>query len=476
MQEELTTQVWNTVRRQEMLAPGDCVIVALSGGADSVALFHVLAAAQNSWGLRLLAAHVNHGLRGAAADGDEAFVRRLCEEAGVPLFVRGAAGVPRLPGEGEEAWGRRLRYAFFEELAALHGAKVATGHNASDNAETVLFHAIRGSFTGGLAGIPPVRGVFIRPLLDVSRQQVRRFCQSCGYAYREDASNQDPAYTRNLLRLSALPLLEQAHPGAEHALGRLAADMRQLDGWLQGLAQELLKQAAGPEGNVPEGWRLPAYNAAVLLAAPGPVRLEALAQLAGRSATRAHLAAMEEVLAGRATAAALPGQKTAVLRGERFLLSPATLPPAGYEAPLQEGAWALPGGYRMHIWVEKAPHKHEEAEKKQKKGYTFRADYDKIKQCGILRTRREGDCFAPPGRGLHKTLKKWMIEQGIDKELRGLLPLVAEKGSGQVLWVWGVGFGKGLEPNAATCRVLCIRTQYEQEENGGRQDGQPEYF
>lgn len=474
VQKDVEQQVWSTIRRHGMLAEGDCVIVALSGGADSVALFHLLAWGRQTLGLRLLAAHLNHGLRGAAAEEDEAFVRALCEQNGVPLFVRQAEGSPRLAGEGEEAWGRRLRYAFFEELAHSHAAKVATGHSGSDNAETVLFHAIRGSFTAGLSGIPPVRGVFVRPLLDVNREEIRAFCRERGYAYREDASNGDPAYSRNLLRLSALPLLEQAHPGAERALCRLAADMRGLHGWLGAQAEELLRAARAEE--VAPGWRLPGYMAARLLAAPQPVRLAALARLAGPRAGRSALAGLEAVLEGRCSALALPGGCTAFLRGGRFLLARQSWPEAPREMVLAEGEYALPGGYRLHVWVEETGCGEKTCEKKQKKGYTFRADYDKIKQCGILRTRSRGDDFAPPGRGLHKPLKKWMIEEGIDRELRALLPLVAERGSGRVLWVWGAGFCAGLQPDADTRRLLCIQTVYAPEENRGGQDGQPEYF
>jgi len=137
------------ISQHQMLQKGDTVIVALSGGADSMALFHFLFSVQNVWGLRLRAAHVNHGLRGAAADGDAAFVRAQCAARGVPLDET----LLSPPENAGEEWGRQERYAFFARLAQAHGAKVATAHTCSDNAETVLFNLARGSAARG-AGHP----------------------------------------------------------------------------------------------------------------------------------------------------------------------------------------------------------------------------------------------------------------------------------------------------------------------------------
>ena len=156
------------ISQHQMLQKGDTVIVALSGGADSMALFHFLFSVQNVWGLRLRAAHVNHGLRGAAADGDAAFVRAQCAARGVPLDET----LLSPPENAGEEWGRQERYAFFARLAQAHGAKVATAHTCSDNAETVLFNLARGSAARGAAGIPPVRGPYVRPLLWAQRADV----------------------------------------------------------------------------------------------------------------------------------------------------------------------------------------------------------------------------------------------------------------------------------------------------------------
>ena len=460
--ESTTEKVLSFTRREGLLLPGDCVIVALSGGADSVALFHLLRKNSQALGIRLRAAHFNHGLRGKASDADEQFVRRLCAGARVPLDVEkgNMSTVPKPKGEGTEAWGRRLRYAFFERLADQYEAKVATGHTRSDNAETVLFHAIRGSGTRGLSGIHPVRGRFVRPLLPLGREEVRLFCQENGYAYVEDATNEDPAFTRNLLRLSAMPVLEQAHPGAEKALDRLSRQMRDVDSWLEELALQLLQKAQNEKEAFPAGWHLPAYDAETFLAAAVPVRRKALSLLLGPRTDHAALLAMEQVLCGELRAAVLPGGQSAVLRNGRFLLlcPEDEKPPPSYEMELRPGQYALPGGYNLEIGTCAADTAEGQILENPKKGYTFCADYDKIYQYGMLRTRRKGDRFYEAGRGVGKTLKKWMSEKRIDRELRGYIPLMAQGQSGRILWVWGAGFSQGLQPGKNTKTILWVKT------------------
>ena len=146
------------ISQHQMLQKGDTVIVALSGGADSMALFHFLFSVQNVWGLRLRAAHVNHGLRGAAADGDAAFVRAQCAARGVPLDET----LLSPPENAGEEWGRQERYAFFARLAQAHGAKVATAHTCSDNAETVLFKGVFPSTRANCVSVSTFVGIRFR--------------------------------------------------------------------------------------------------------------------------------------------------------------------------------------------------------------------------------------------------------------------------------------------------------------------------
>ena len=226
------------ISQHQMLQKGDTVIVALSGGADSMALFHFLFSVQNVWGLRLRAAHVNHGLRGAAADGDAAFVRAQCAARGVPLDET----LLSPPENAGEEWGRQERYAFFARLAQAHGAKVATAHTCSDNAETVLLNLIRGTGLTGLSGIAPVRGIFVRPLLDTPRQEIEDYLAGRGIPHVEDRTNTDPAHTRNRIRHEVLPLLRQLNPRVEEALVQTAGVLRQEDAYLHTAAERVCRQ------------------------------------------------------------------------------------------------------------------------------------------------------------------------------------------------------------------------------------------
>ena len=200
-----------------MLEDGEPVLVALSGGADSVALLRALQAL--AYPVR--AFHLNHCLRGAESDRDEAFCRALCAGLGVPLTVeRIDVAAARAAGEGIEAAARRIRYARL--TAAAQGAKIATAHTADDNLETMLFHLVRGTGPKGLAGIPPVRGQVIRPLLGVTRAAVEAYLHALGQDYVTDSTNADDAYTRNRIRHEVVPVLRQINPAVSGAAARLA--------------------------------------------------------------------------------------------------------------------------------------------------------------------------------------------------------------------------------------------------------------
>jgi tRNA(Ile)-lysidine synthase len=237
------------------------VLVAVSGGADSVALLRGLialrdrdheAAAAKPTG-RMVVAHFNHRLRGAESDGDEAFVRELAEELKLPAVV----GVAEMDlaaaggGEGVEGAARQARYDFLARAAGECGARyVATAHTADDQAETVLFNVLRGTGLAGLAGIPRVRrltdaATIVRPLLDVTRAEVLDYLRAIGQPYREDSSNLQEDYTRNRLRRKLLPQLEaEYNPRCGEALLRISEIARQATDFFEQEAQTVLGMAA----------------------------------------------------------------------------------------------------------------------------------------------------------------------------------------------------------------------------------------
>ncbi len=220
-------KVAQTLAAHEMVQPKDTVLVAVSGGPDSMALVRALLRLAPELEIRIGLAHLHHGLRGLDADRDHAFVRQFAEDHGLPCFSE-IQDVKRLADEKQgslEETGRNARYDFFFRIAADHGYTcIATGHTRDDNAEQVLMALLRGSGSKGLAGIPAKRDSWIiRPLIDRSRQEIIDFLDALNQAYITDDSNQDPVFLRNRVRNHLIPLLEKDYnPGIRQGLHRLS--------------------------------------------------------------------------------------------------------------------------------------------------------------------------------------------------------------------------------------------------------------
>ncbi len=209
------------IRSQELVQPGDTVICAVSGGADSMALLWGMYLLREKLQITLQAAHFNHHLREEESDRDEAFVAEFCDRFDIPLY-RGQAQVVR--GEkGLEAAAREARYSFFRTLPG----KIATAHTANDNAETVLMNMLRGTALKGLGGISPMGDKLIRPMLAVTRQEVLAFLSEYAVSYVEDSSNRTDDFLRNRLRHHVMPLLEAENPRLAENLSAMALGLRQ---------------------------------------------------------------------------------------------------------------------------------------------------------------------------------------------------------------------------------------------------------
>ena len=221
-----------------LLRPGLRLAVGLSSGADSVALTCALAARAAELGIVLHAAHLHHGLRGAEADGDQQFAATLAGELGIPFHTHQIDTTAEASEHREsiEEAARRLRYAWFRQLMTANQLDaVATAHTLDDQAETVLGKFLRGAWTEGLSGIHPIvefpEGRILRPMLAATRAQVEAYLAALDQPWREDASNRDPAYTRNRLRHQLLPELEHWNPRIREHLAAMAALARDEETW-----------------------------------------------------------------------------------------------------------------------------------------------------------------------------------------------------------------------------------------------------
>ena len=286
-------------RAARALALGErSILVATSGGIDSTVLAHALRALAERLHLRLALGHVNHGLRGAEADADQAFVEALGEKLGVPVLARRVApqrlrtgGPSRARPTLQEA-ARRVRYAALDEMAREAGADhVATAHNLDDQAETVLLRLLRGTGPSGLGGIPERSpdGRIVRPLLGVPRREIERFAAARRLSWREDASNRDPAYARARLRRDWLAGLGQAfNPRWLRAVGDLAEAQRRESEWIEQRVSEEARLRLTREG---ETWWLACEGIEALPAAVARrlARRVLHAAGAGRDCSRRHL-------------------------------------------------------------------------------------------------------------------------------------------------------------------------------------------
>ena len=221
-------------RQQELIQPGDSIVCAVSGGADSMALLWALYLLKEEWNLTVSAAHFNHNLRGAESDRDEAFVREFCEGYSIPLHVDSGTIVPGK--KGLEAAARDARYAFLKTLPG----KIATAHTADDNAETLLMHLVRGTGLKGLGGIMPRNGNIIRPMLSITRQEIEEFLTEYAVDHIDDSSNAGDDFLRNRIRHHVMPLLKEENPKLSQNLSAMALRLRQ--------DEEALVQQAAFEG------------------------------------------------------------------------------------------------------------------------------------------------------------------------------------------------------------------------------------
>jgi tRNA(Ile)-lysidine synthase len=440
----LVPTVERTIRRHAMLAGGETVLVAVSGGADSVALLHVLTGLASAWRLTLHVLHVDHGLRADSAR-DADFVRALGVRLGVPVDVERV-----LVGAGSpEAAARAARYAALEAWAGrLGAARIAVGHTADDQAETVLMRVLGGSGVRGLAAIPPVRGRVIRPLLEVRRPALRDALQAAGLAWIEDPTNRDPKFLRNRIRHELLPVLAASYSAdVVPALARTARLAREaVDALDRSAAAELARLAAVEA----DALTLPRARLAAL---PAPVAAEVLRQAAARLGSRAPLRAWAHRGLRRVLAAAPPrrpfrlGGVTVEVSGDRVRVgarpAPALVPrvlavPGRVELPeigrALEARLLPASGYALPRAAERVAF-----------------DAATLPRALTVRPRRPGDRFRAFGGG-ERRLKSFLIDAKVPRWERDRLPLV--DAAGEIVWVAGLRRGAGAPVTGATREVL----------------------
>jgi tRNA(Ile)-lysidine synthase len=460
--ESLLKKVSITLSRHGMLESGDCVVIAVSGGADSVCLLDVLNRLVPELGLRLIVAHYDHGLRKADDERETRFVKELARRINLLCEVGRASGLSKEFGSLEER-AREFRYRFLEEIREKHGAqKIALGHTLDDQAETVIMRFLRGSGSTGLSGIPPTRDQgIIRPLIDIRRKEVEEYLMSRGLTWQMDSSNQDTGYLRNRIRLELLPELIQYQPQLVEQLGDLAKTLREENRFLDALAREWFETHFNDLGDgsisIPrvETLRIdPAIR--------GRVIRRAIERVAGglRRIERRHVEAIEELARGERPQGEinLPKGLTVKRSYDRLVcgfMSQEEKAHFTLEIP-SEGTYGIKeAGIRITI-KQKNPNS---LIRLDGSPLTVFLDAGKVKFPLTLRSILPGDRFVPLGMQGHRKIKDFLIDLKIPSEERPGIPLLLSGDT--IAWVCGYRMDDRFKLEEGTEKVLEVTLKNE---------------
>ena len=444
------------INEYKMLENVSTVVVGLSGGADSVCLLHVLNLLKNDCNLNLIAAHVNHGIRGEEAENDAIFSMNFAESLNVHFSLLKANCVEKAEESGEtlEEAGRRIRYEFFDMLCEDETYVIATAHNSNDNLETVVFNITRGSALSGAKGIPPKRDNIIRPLIFCSRAEIEGYCKENNLSFVTDSTNLSDDYTRNRIRHNVLPELEKVNSNAIEAFIRFSESVRIDDDYLDSIAENAFEKAKLSECS---------YSTEAINSLHPSIKRRVIFKVINHFS-------ME-----------LPDSKKINL-----VLSCIS---ENSKIQLYKNCYCESKENELKFFKND---NNKECEKQEPKilecenfsvnfgGYTVKGEYfsktsqkindlllDNLIDCDtisgnlILRTRNEGDKITLRKRKVTKSLKKLFIEECILKDERDKIPVISDRNG--VVWVSGFGVNKNNAVKEDTKNILSISVS---EKNG----------
>ena len=457
-----------TVRRHAMLEPRDRVVVAVSGGPDSVALLHLLLDMRPAFDLAITIAHLDHALRGAESDADRAYVEDLADRLGLPCVARReeVAALARRERRSLEEAGRIARRRFLREVAASTGSRrVALGHHRGDQAESVLLRLIAGSGRGGLSGVRPVaERLYVRPLFDCSREEILAYLEARGIPAREDISNADSRFPRNRVRHDVLPLLRAGfNPRVEEAIARTADILREEDAYLDRRSRRVLARLIlGDEARAQALDGPLVLDAARLSRLPAPIGRRVVrlalrrAGLRGRDLARARIEDVLE-LAGRGRNQALSLGESFTVRLEygRLHLARRAMPavravPQSLSVPGE--APVAPAGVAIRASL--AGRERVDAEYRHAPAHRIYVDAGMLRAPLTVRAPRPGDRLHPLGApGSRKLSDLWSdLKVGRDARRRCLVV----ESDGRIVWAVGMRMADPFRITDATKDVAIL--------------------
>lgn len=420
----MNNKVLKTVEKYNMLSKGDRVLIGVSGGADSIALLEFFVSVKEKYDLDICVAHIEHGIRGEDSVNDAEFVENYCKKLGVNFYLKtiDAPNLAKKAKMGVEEYSRMARYDFFNTIEC---DKIATAHNLTDNIETLLFRLARGTGLKGACSIPAVRGKIIRPFIEVSSGEIRKWCNDNNIPYRVDCTNSDSAYSRNLIRLEILPLFEKLNANYQDNIENFISDVNEdyafIDDYVKSIYPKIVKN---------NEIDLPKLNELDL-----SIKKRILIMFFdenGYSLNRIHLQSVIDIT--------LKSGKTQI----------------------KENVFAISAKGKIRIAKFNDFNKKDEFVTKilnidefKDKNIDFYCDCDKIVGNIIIRAKQAGDRIKPAGRNVSKTLKKLFNESAYPIENRDKKIVVCDDLG--IVGVIGLCADERVKVDCNTAKILTIK-------------------
>lgn len=420
----MNNKVLKTVKKYNMLSKGDRVLIGVSGGADSIALLEFFVSVKEKYDLDICVAHIEHGIRGEDSVNDAEFVKNYCKKLGVNFYLKtiDAPNLAKKAKMGVEEYSRMARYDFFNTIEC---DKIATAHNLTDNIETLLFRLARGTGLKGACSIPAVRGKIIRPFIEVSSGEIRKWCNDNNIPYRVDCTNSDSAYSRNLIRLEILPLFEKLNANYQDNIENFISDVNEdyafIDDYVKKIYPKIVKN---------NEIDLPKLNELDL-----SIKKRILIMFFdenGYSLNRIHLQSVIDI----------------TLKSGK--------------SQIKENVFAISAKGKIRIAKFNDLNKKDEFVTKilnidefKDKNIDFYCDCDKIVGNIIIRVRQAGDRIKPAGRNVSKTLKKLFNESAYPIEKRDKKIVVCDDFG--IVGVIGLCADERVKVDCNTAKILTIK-------------------
>lgn len=420
----MNNKVLKTVKKYNMLSKGDRVLIGVSGGADSIALLEFFVSVKEKYDLDICVAHIEHGIRGEDSVNDAEFVKNYCKKLGVNFYLKtiDAPNLAKKAKMGVEEYSRMARYDFFNTIEC---DKIATAHNLTDNIETLLFRLARGTGLKGACSIPAVRGKIIRPFIEVSSGEIRKWCNDNNIPYRVDCTNSDSAYSRNLIRLEILPLFEKLNANYQDNIENFISDVNEdyafIDDYVKNIYPKIVKN---------NEIDLPKLNELDLSIKKGILIM--FFDENGYSLNRIHLQSVIDI----------------TLKSGK--------------SQIKENVFAISAKGKIRIAKFNDLNKKDEFVTKilnidefKDKNIDFYCDCDKIVGNIIIRAKQAGDRIKPAGRNVSKTLKKLFNESAYPIEKRDKKIVVCDDFG--IVGVIGLCADERVKVDCNTAKILTIK-------------------